>query len=241
MARAQAGAREETARLAADRRRVLERAQADLERLARRGREELEALLAAYRVKPSPEAVARVRAHLRELRAIADTYAAATRTPTPGAPPEDLRAGEPVLVVSLGQRGIVQAPPDPRGEVEVQVGTLKVRVPRDDLRRVESAGAQAPAADSHGPSALDKMLVVPSSIHLRGKTIEEALAELDKYLDDATLAGLPRVTVIHGKGTGALRRAVREYLSHHPEVASFRLGGDGEGGSGATVVELAQR
>jgi len=241
MARAQAGAREETARLAADRRRVLERAQADLERLARRGREELEALLAAYRVKPSPEAVARVRAHLRELRAIADTYAAATRTPTPGAPPEDLRAGEPVLVVSLGQRGIVQSPPDPRGEVEVQVGTLKVRVPRDDLRRVEGAGPQAPAAESHGPSALDKMLAVPSSIHLRGKVIEEALAELDKYLDDATLAGLPRVTVIHGKGTGALRRAVREYLSHHPEVASFRLGGDGEGGSGATIVELAQR
>ena len=72
-------------------------------------------------------------------------------------------------------------------------------------------------------------------------TTEEALAELDKYLDDATLAGLPRVTVIHGKGTGTLRRAVHDHLAHHPEVASYRLGGDGEGGSGATIVELGRR
>ena len=72
-------------------------------------------------------------------------------------------------------------------------------------------------------------------------TVDEAILALDKYLDEAALAGLPFVTVIHGKGTGTLRRALHDFLRHHPHAASFRLGGDGEGGSGATIVTLAER
>jgi DNA mismatch repair protein MutS2 len=88
---------------------------------------------------------------------------------------------------------------------------------------------------------LAKALAVSASLDLRGLRAEDAVAELDKYLDDATLAGLTQVTVIHGKGTGALRQAVRDHLSRHPEVVAFRLGGESEGGSGATIVELATR
>ena len=242
LARAQLRARDELAQVAEDRRRALERAQAELAALQRRGRQELEALLTALRAKPTPAATARVREYLRRVREIADSYAAETKAEAPGEVPADVRPGDDVLVASLGQRGTVQEAPDARGDVEVQVGALKVRVPRGDLRRADGAAPPAaPPAAARGVSAFERAASVPATIHLRRMTADEALAELDKYLDDATLAGLPRVTVIHGKGTGALRRAVHEYLAHHPEVASYRLGGDGEGGSGATIVELGRR
>jgi len=248
LAHARETANEEAGRLAVDRQRVIERFQVELAAVQRRAREELQGLLVALRATPTQAGAARARAYLRELREISERYAGETRAPAPGAPPEDLRVGDAVLVTSLGQRGVVQTPPDTRGEVEVQIGALKVRVSLDDLRTAEDGrerstvprAAGAPQED-RGVDPLAKTLSVPTSIHLRGKRIEEALAELDKYLDDATLAGLPRVIVIHGKGTGALRRAVHEYLTHHPEVASFRLGADGEGGTGATIVELVER
>ncbi len=245
---AQARAAEEAGRLATERRRVLERAHTELGALLRQGRQDLDALMAALRARPSPEAAAKVRSRLREFGEVSEAFAAETRTPPSGAPPEDLRAGEDVLVVSLGRRGTAQAGPDDRGEVEVQVGSVKVRVPLADLRRTPGMGAGTGRPDARSGQAgsttaadLGKALVVPASLDLRGMTVDEALAELDRYLDDATLAGLPRVTVIHGKGTGALRRAVQEHLAHHPEASSFRLGGEGEGGSGATIVDLAPR
>ena len=247
LTQAQARAAQEAERLGADRRRVLDRAQAELGDLLRRGRQELDALLAALRTRPSDEAAGRVRARLRDLREVTEIYAEEARPPVEGTPPDHLRPGEDVLVLSLGRRGVVQTGPDSRGEVEVQAGALKVRVPLADLRRVEAAGgtgsrrrpASSPADDTVAAD-LGKALTVPASVDLRGMTADEALAELDKYLDEATLAGLARITVIHGKGTGALRRAVHEHLAHHPEVATFRLGGDGEGGSGATIVDLSR-
>ncbi len=81
---------------------------------------------------------------------------------------------------------------------------------------------------------------VPDEIHLRRLTIDEALLKLDQYLNDAFMAGLYQVRVIHGKGTGSLRQAVQEQLSQHPLVKSYRLGGYGEGGTGVTMVELAR-
>ena len=82
---------------------------------------------------------------------------------------------------------------------------------------------------------------VVNEIHLRRLTVGEALLKLDQYLDDAFMAGLYQVRVIHGKGTGTLRQAVREQLSRHPLVKSYRLGGYGEGGAGVTIVELSQK
>ncbi|HKV45940.1 MAG TPA: Smr/MutS family protein, partial [bacterium] len=118
---------------------------------------------------------------------------------------------------------------------------MRVRVPIADLRRLPAAETADPEPVSQASPGLEKALQVATSVDLRGLAADDAILELDKYLDDAVLAGLERVIVIHGKGTGALRHAVRVHLSRHPEVAAFRLGGDGEGGTGATIVELARR
>jgi DNA mismatch repair protein MutS2 len=250
--RARTQAVEESRRAADERRRGLERTRAELQSLLREGRRELDTLTAALREDRSPEAAARLRAHLRALGRAADAYTAEAAPAVPGAPIDRVQAGDRVLVASLGRPGIVQAQPDPRGEVEVQVGTMKVRVPLDDLRREETGpGAPRGGSDRSSGAALLPAVrrepgaglpaAVPSTIHLRGMTVDEAILALDKYLDEAAVAGLPFVTVIHGKGTGTLRRALQDFLRHHPHVASFRLGGEGEGGSGATIVTLAER
>jgi DNA mismatch repair protein MutS2 len=239
-------AEEEARRLDAERHAFLERAQEEVAALVRRGRRELDALLAELRERPSQDATQRARLHLRELTRASEAYAAQGRPSPEGGPPEDLRPGEAVFVVSLNQRGTVQTIPDARGEVELQVGALKLRVPLADLRRLPTAevrplDVRPLPQPPHGAPGLEKALAVSSTLDLRGFRAEDAIEALDKYLDDSTLAGLARVTVVHGKGTGALRQVVREHLSRHPEVASFRLGADAEGGSGATIVELARR
>ena len=241
LAAERARAAEEARRLEAERRRFFERAGAEAQAVVRRGREELDALLAALKAHPSPENAERARSRLRELSAAAESYAGQARLPAGGSPPRDLQVGENVLVLSLNQPGVVQAGPDHRGEVEVRAGTLRLRVPLAGLRRLEAAGVGEPARVLEAAPGLAKALTVASTVDLRGLGAEDATLELDKYLDDAVLAGLRRVTVIHGKGTGALREAVRAHLAGHPQVAAFRLGGEGEGGSGATIVDLAAR
>jgi DNA mismatch repair protein MutS2 len=232
---------DEARRLAVERQQVADRAHSELAALLRTARKDLDDLRAALRSQPTSEAAARFRAYVRDLGRAAETYAAEARTPPPGSPPDDLRAGEDVVVLSLRARGVVLSPPDGRGDVEVQTGALKVRVALSDLRRVGESAAQASQPADGATPAADKVPAVSVTLNLRRMGAEDAVLELDKYLDDATLAGLERVTVIHGKGTGALRRAVHEHLAHHPEVAAFRLGAEGEGGSGVTIVDLARR
>jgi len=123
----------------------------------------------------------------------------------------------------------------------VRAGALRLRVSPADLRRLPAGEAPEPARSPESGPDLAKALTVPSILELHGLGAEDAVLELDKYLDDATLAGLRRVTVIHGKGTGALRQAVHAHLKGHPQVAAFRLGGEGEGGNGATIVDLGAR
>lgn len=238
--RLRAGAEEDARRADAERRQFFERAQGDVAALVHRGRQELDAILDELRKHPSPQAASRARASLQELSRASQGYAAQAEEAPAGSPPEDLRPGETVFVVSLKQRGTVQAAPDSRGEVELQVGAVKLRVPTDDLRRLP-AGEPSPRHGSVSAGGFEKTLAISGTLDLRGLRVEDAVQELDKYLDDATLAGLALVTVIHGKGTGALRQAVRDHLSSHPEVAAFRLGAESEGGSGATIVELARR
>jgi DNA mismatch repair protein MutS2 len=119
-------------------------------------------------------------------------------------------------------------------EAEVRVGALRVRVP---LRELERRAAPPPPAET---TVRYRSPTVPLRLDLRGQTVEEALEQLDRHLDAAALAGLPWVHVVHGKGTGALRHAVRDYLRRHPLVRSYRPGEDGEGGDGVTIVTLKE-
>jgi len=155
-----------------------------------------------------------------------------------GRVPVILHSGEEVYLPKFNQHGIVLAPPGPGGEVLVQVGIIKINVPLKELRRVEknkSTGGQSETARV----SLNKAQNISFELDLRGLYADDALLELEKYLDDAFLAGLPKVRLIHGKGTGALRIAIHKHLSKHRRVKSFRLGEQGEGGFGVTVVDMA--
>lgn len=152
-------------------------------------------------------------------------------------PVKEVRLGETVYISTLGQKGQVLTLPDDNGEITVQVGIMKVAVKLSDVRRVDEDDDAATAVMS-AKKPSPRMTAVSPEIDLRGQTVDEALLNVDKYLDDAFLAGLKQVTVIHGKGTGALREGIHQYLRHHPHVSSFRLGKYGEGESGVTIVEL---
>ncbi|MCL6451080.1 MAG: endonuclease MutS2 [Acetobacteraceae bacterium] len=150
--------------------------------------------------------------------------------------PGEIEPGRAVYLPMLRQRGYVAEPPGRDGLVKVQVGAVKVQVPAGELRAAD--GAPPPPRPAEPVLALDKAREISPQLSIRGLTVEEALAALDKYLDDACLAGLEQVRIIHGKGTGALRAAVAEYLSSHPRVEGFRLGEPAEGAEGVTVARL---
>ncbi|MEW6546009.1 MAG: endonuclease MutS2 [Bacillota bacterium] len=156
--------------------------------------------------------------------------------PTAGdlaARPERLLVGSKVRILGAGREGYLISPPDAEGRVEVQVGILRTRVLASDVVLLAE-----PAGRPAGDLPIRKAREVSPEIHLRGMTVEEALEVLGKYLDDVVLAGQKTVRIVHGKGTGALRRAVAEFLSRHPQVESFRLADASEGGEGATVVQM---
>ncbi|MDR7433812.1 MAG: endonuclease MutS2 [Armatimonadota bacterium] len=229
-------------RLEEEKRRILASVHEEAERQFRQAMEQVDQLLRKIREEATERAVREAREALRALRREWEGRKKTLAPEPPGEPLHDVRVGESVYVASLGQEGVVTAPPV-GGEVEVQLGAIKARVPLEDLRRVkESAIGKRSfvAGEPAAPGASFERLppAIPSSLDLRGRTEEEALLELDRYLDQAFLAGIPRVTIIHGKGTGVLRKAVHRFLSDHPHVRRFRLGEAGEGGSGATVVEL---
>ena len=162
-----------------------------------------------------------------------------TRTVPPGKAPNALRGGEEVYLPRYNQKGFVLAPPGSDGEVQVQVGIMKISVPIKELRLAERS-RQFTENDSAGISnaSLEKAKIISMELDLRGQYAADALEVIDKYLDDATLAGLARVRLIHGKGTGQLRAAVQNFLKTHHRVKSYRLGEQSEGGLGVTVVEL---
>ena len=143
-------------------------------------------------------------------------------------------------VLSLNLRGTVSTLPNAKGDLFVQMGILRSQVNISDLERIDEPVITAPnmSRSGSGKIKMSKSASVGIEINLLGKTSDEALAELDKYLDDAYLAHMPSVRVVHGKGTGALRKAVLNYLRRSKIVASYRLGEFGEGDSGVTIVEF---
>ena len=152
--------------------------------------------------------------------------------------PKKLKKGDTVKIVSMGLKGTVNTLPDVKGNLFVQCGIMRTQTNISDLVYVEESGISAPAVQksSTGKIKMSKTFSVSTEINLLGRTVDEAIAELDKYLDDAYLAHLPSVRVVHGKGTGALRSAVQSHLKRLKYVKEFRLGEYGEGDAGVTIV-----
>lgn len=144
--------------------------------------------------------------------------------------------GQEVYLPTFDKKVIVLTKPDNKGEVQVQAGIMKINVKLKDLREIKESKAEK---KEHKKKTVNLNLKqVSSSVDLRGMDAEEAIYTVDKYLDDAYIGGLGEVTIIHGKGTGILRKAIQDMLRTHAHVKSYRLGEYGEGGSGATVVVL---
>ena len=175
---------------------------------------------------------------------IKDTSAASTikaQKPKKAYKPSDFKLGESVKVLSMNLTGTISSKPDSRGNVTVQMGILRSQVNISDLEIIEDVNPYSPKAmkrTSKGRIKMSKSLSVSPEINLLGKTVDEAVSELDKYLDDALLSHLNSVRVVHGKGTGALRKGIHEYLRRQKHVKSYRLAEYGEGDAGVTIVEL---
>lgn len=155
--------------------------------------------------------------------------------------PSDFKLGESVKVLSMNLTGTISSLPDSRGNVTVQMGILHSQVNISDLEIIEEQNPYAPKnmrRTGGGKIKMSKSLSVSPEINLLGKTVDEAVAELDKYLDDALLSHLNSVRVVHGKGTGALRKGIHEYLRRQKHVKSYHLAEFGEGDAGVTIVNL---
>ena len=155
-----------------------------------------------------------------------------------GLDPKKLKKGDMVKIVSMGLKGTVSTLPDAKGALFVQCGIIRTQTNVKDLVLLNENNTSAPALQRSGAGKMkmSKSLSVSTEINLLGKTVDEALPALDKYLDDAYLAHLPSVRVVHGKGTGALRSAVHNHLKRLKYVKDFRLGEYGEGDAGVTIV-----
>ena len=152
--------------------------------------------------------------------------------------PKKLKKGDSVKIISMNLKGIVNTLPDARGNLFVQCGIMRMQSNVNDLVPVKEETITAPALQrtNTGKLKMSKSFSVSSEINLLGCTVDEAIAKLDKYLDDAYLAHLPSVRVVHGKGTGALRNAVQSHLKRLKYVKEYRLGEYGEGDAGVTIV-----
>lgn len=154
--------------------------------------------------------------------------------------PKKLRIGDSVKVLSMNLTGTVHSLPNAKGDLFVQMGILRSQVNIKDLVLIEDAapGSKKYAKTGAGKLKMSKSASVSTEINLIGKTVDEAIALLDKYLDDAYLAHLPSVRIVHGKGTGALRSAVQSHLKRQSYIKAFHLGEFGEGDAGVTIAEF---
>ena len=151
---------------------------------------------------------------------------------------DQIMLGQTVYMTKIRQKGQVLKLPNANGEVLVQAGIMKVMVPLSELKLAQEEKKIVPKYSRQMSIGLRKAEEIRSEIDLRGMLVEEGTYALDKYMDDAVLGGIGLIYVIHGKGTGAMRAGIQDFLKGHPHVRSFRIGEYGEGDSGVTVVEL---
>ncbi len=152
----------------------------------------------------------------------------------------DFNLGDDVYVISLGLDGIVTSIPNDKGDLFVQMGILSSKVNINDLELKEDSSKNnfKPSKSSAGKIKASKSSVISHEINIIGKTVDQALPEVDKYLDDAYLSNMKKIRIVHGKGTGALRNAVHSHLKKSKYIKSYRLGEFGEGDVGVTIVEF---
>lgn len=227
---------EEHRRFEAQKDRLLEQARREARQMVERARREADAVIAELRQLAMQEQVSIKEHKLIEAKRRLETAlpaappVAAPRQRTSGRPAEP---GDEVIVGGFNQKGVVL---DVSGdEATVQIGVMKLKVPRNQLEVTEPSRTEAPVSASVTRTRDDAARM---EIDLRGSALDDALLAVDRFLDDAIMANLGRVYIIHGKGTGVLRNGIHEYLRKHRAVKSFRLGNYGEGGSGVTVAEL---
>ncbi len=151
----------------------------------------------------------------------------------------EIHMGDRVNVVSLGKKGIVAGLPDDHDELMVQIGIMKMRMPLSDIAIIDEHGVQKTFENSkYGRMYRSKAMYISPEINVIGKRLDDALLEVDKYLDDAYMSGLAQVSVIHGRGTGALRNGLRDMFRKHRDVESYASASYDEGGEGVTIVKL---
>ena len=224
--------------LAAERAQLRQKAREEARRIVQQTRQEMEDVVAKLRAAGEGAALERAVQQARDaVRAAQErVQEQAQSAGDGGAPPSAVKPGDAVRVLSVGREATVLKPPDARGEVLVQAGAMRMSVKLADLRSVQKK------PERPKPAAVRRTLAEPErsflSLDLRGRMVDEATVEIDRFIDDAELAGVKEITLIHGKGTGALRAGVQAYLRTHPQVKSFRIGAYGEGDAGVTVVTL---
>ena len=227
------------ARLEGERETLRAKAREDSRRLVNETREEMEKLVAAIRAIPGLDQRAADRVIQRSRDALrkreADLAEPLEKKPQdPGAAPKQVRPGETVRILSLDQKATVLSPADAKGDVQVQAGIMKLTVKLKDLRLIQDT---APTKGV-GKVQLDTQRQGGLELDVRGKLVDEAILEVDRYIDNCLMSGLDQVSIIHGKGTGALRAGIQDYLKRDKRVKSYRMGAYGEGDAGVTVVTL---
>ena len=154
--------------------------------------------------------------------------------------PDQLLLGDRVKILTFGQNGEICELPDDRGDMTVQVGAMKFSVNIRDIMLIDAprTSAKQRSGGNYGSLYRRKAQTVSTSLNVRGKNLDDALMDVEKYIDDAFMSGLPEVTIIHGRGEGILSKGIRAALRKNKNVKEYRRGGFDEGGDGVTVAKL---
>jgi len=239
-------AKEIDRRLETEREKATERAREEAEQIVKDARraadkvfDEIEALRKAQRKKDDFQRINEARASLKGALNESERAVKAKQKKEQAKPlKRPLKVGDTVELLAFGTRGTVLTLPDADGNLRVQAGVLKVSTKLSEINLIENAENKSVQAIVEKSKTALRTQKIATELDLRGMASDEAITVLDRYLDQAFLAKLNSVFIIHGKGTGVLRAAVQSHLRRHPHVKSFRLGTFGEGENGVTVVEI---